>query len=37
MCAIGNYALMDQQLAFQFVKQHAAEFGGNPNEITAEG
>jgi hypothetical protein len=37
LLCLGNYGLQDQQLALQFIKQYAAEFGGNINEITLEG
>lgn len=33
----GNYGLMDQQFAIEWVKKHAASFGGNPGKITIGG
>jgi para-nitrobenzyl esterase len=32
-----NFGLQDQEVAFEWVKQHIAAFGGNPNDITAFG
>ncbi len=31
---IGNYALMDQQLAFKWVRRNIQAFGGNPDDVT---
>ena len=33
----GNYGLLDQQLAIEFVKQNAENIGGDPNRITILG
>ena len=35
--AAGNLAILDQQLAMQWTKDHIAAFGGNPDEITLLG
>lgn len=35
--ASGNYGLMDQIAALQWVRQHIAEFGGNPDNVTIAG
>ena len=32
-----NFGLRDQQVAFEWVREHIAAFGGNPNDITAFG
>ncbi len=34
---IGNYALMDQQLAFKWVRRNIRAFGGNPDDVTISG
>ena len=33
----GNYGILDQIMAFDWVKKNIAGFGGNPNDITAGG
>jgi para-nitrobenzyl esterase len=32
-----NFGLQDQEVAFEWVKQHILAFGGNPNDITVFG
>ncbi|KAG0206265.1 hypothetical protein BGX28_002262 [Mortierella sp. GBA30] len=35
--SIGNWGLMDQKLAFQWVRENISAFGGNPRNVTAFG
>ncbi|KAF9976300.1 hypothetical protein BGZ73_008788 [Actinomortierella ambigua] len=35
--AVGNWGLQDQKLAFLWVRDHIAAFGGNPKDVTAFG
>ena len=37
MRTTGNYGILDQIMAFEWVKRNIAGFGGNPNDITAGG
>lgn len=33
----GNYGMMDQMLAFKWIRDHIKHFGGNPNSVTMLG
>jgi carboxylesterase type B len=33
----GNWGIIDQRNAFFWIKKHIAEFGGDPNNVTAFG
>ncbi|KAF9438614.1 hypothetical protein BGZ76_006513 [Entomortierella beljakovae] len=35
--SVGNWGLLDQKMAFEWVKDHIHVFGGNPNDVTAFG